>query len=65
MAVLMSVIFFKIIELLSCILTPTIVFFLKIYTLLYKREVFQPLADHQAFQDLSQNLQTVSWKILN
>ena len=32
----------------------------QIYTLLYKREVFQPLADNQAFQDLSQNLQTVS-----
>lgn len=30
-----------------------------IYTLLYKREVFEPLAGHQAYQDLSQNLQTV------
>ena len=31
-----------------------------IYTLLYKKEVFEPFMTQPAFQDLSQNLQTVS-----
>ena len=47
-----------------------------IYTLLYKKELFEPFINHPAFQDLSQNLQTVrfifwdnficsSWLFLN
>ena len=31
-----------------------------IYTLLYKRDVFESFSGNPAFQDLSQNLQTVS-----
>ena len=31
-----------------------------IYTLLYKKDLFQPFMTSPAFQDLSQNLQTVS-----
>ena len=31
-----------------------------IYTLLYKKELFQPFMTSPAFQDLSQNLHTVS-----
>jgi hypothetical protein len=34
-----------------------------IYTLLYKKEVFEPFATHPSFQDLSQNLQTVRRRI--
>ncbi len=30
-----------------------------IYTLLYKKDIFEPFSAHPGFQDLSQNLQTV------
>ncbi len=32
-----------------------------IYTLLYKKEVFEPFVHQPSFQDLSQNLQTVTF----
>ncbi len=35
-----------------------------IYTLLYKKEVFEPFMTQPAFQDLSQNLQTVQFAML-
>lgn len=33
-----------------------------IYTLLYKKDVFQPFRTHSAFQDIVQNIDSVSFR---
>lgn len=34
-----------------------------VYALLYKRELFEQFRTHPSFQDIMQNLDTVSWKV--